>query len=89
METTEQENDKFHHPIIDRITLVQLHPQVLKEATVIKTDCESEESWDIVFNGDSHTGYKSWLYITHTQTLASDRNMPGACNDETMTGAMK
>ena len=33
-------NDKFHRPIIDWMTLVhvQLHPQVLKAATTLKTD---------------------------------------------------
>ena len=36
------------------------------------------------FNGDSHTGYKLYTHICQFET-----NMPGACNDETMTGAMK
>ena len=43
-------NDKFHHSIIDRMTLVhvQPRPQVLKAATATKTDCELEGSWGIV-----------------------------------------
>ena len=43
-------NDKFHRSIIDPMTLVhvQLHSQVLKAATVLKTDCQFEGSWGIV-----------------------------------------